>query len=511
MGCSLSTETKRVVLDPKKLKRTPSGNHFIFEIPVSELEMPGEKSHHRHEAPASTAENIGTTEDTESHLAHVQSWTSDDFLDAISADSQLQLENGEVETPTAAKPVAPALPPETQKFLDAALDAQRTILHYLSPEGEAEFNPNGKSGPVTLMVKPQTDDAFQVVMGYRSFGVDEVDLQQLLDALMDPEARSKFDSQTADGKMLKKGLIDEPERRMDLHYNAFKGMMNVGGRDAVFAILRQKINDNLWVISSKSVDVPEYPENGVLPGYVRTDVKFAGYAMSINPETKELTVTMYNQVDVKGNIPTWIVNKAQIPLRGSEGKFMFVTEIPRGVLARYELEPDTSDIANDPRGTAALKKLGTGPCFNYGFLPQTWSDPVDWHDKITGLKGDGDPLDLIEISGKHLKPGEVAQVQVLGAVCLIDEGAADWKLIGTACCKKLTEEEVAQEMKKVKAWMDGYKALFAKEPTQWYLDGMIFDRTVALDLIDQQNKVWLEKKGATASKATSKNFKVVTK
>ncbi|KAF4736589.1 hypothetical protein FOZ63_007498 [Perkinsus olseni] len=335
MGCSLSTETKRVVLDPKKLKRTPSGNHFIFEIPVSELEMPGEKSHQRHEAelndvcfsrlqwrfcrniffsrkaPASTAENVGTTEDTESRLAHVQSWTSDDFLDAISADSQLQLENGEVETPTAAKPVAPALPPETQKFLDAALDAQRTILHYLSPEGKAEFNPNGKSGPVTLMVKPQTDDAFQVVMGYRSFGVDEVDLQQLLDALMDPEARSKFDSQTADGKMLKKGLIDEPERRLDLHYNAFKGMMNVGGRDAVFAILRQKINDNLWVISSKSVDVPEYPENGVLPGYVRTDVKFAGYAMSINPETKELTVTMYNQVDVKGNIPTWIVNKAQ--------------------------------------------------------------------------------------------------------------------------------------------------------------------------------------------------------
>mmetsp|Transcript_17914 Transcript_17914/g.15275 ORF Transcript_17914/g.15275 Transcript_17914/m.15275 type:complete len:93 (-) Transcript_17914:80-358(-) len=75
--------------------------------------------------------------------------------------------------------------------------------------------------------------------------------------------------------------------------------------------MRQKINDNLWIISSKSVELPEYPENGVLPGYVRCDVKFAGYAMEINPSTNELTVTMYNQVDVKGNIPTWIVNKAQ--------------------------------------------------------------------------------------------------------------------------------------------------------------------------------------------------------
>mmetsp|Transcript_1384 Transcript_1384/g.1178 ORF Transcript_1384/g.1178 Transcript_1384/m.1178 type:complete len:191 (+) Transcript_1384:72-644(+) len=190
---------------------------------------------------------------------------------------------------------------------------------------------------------------------------------------------------------------------------------------------------------------------------------------------------------------------------------MFVTEIPRGVHARYELEPETSDIANDPRGTKAIEKLGSGPCFNYGFLPQTWSDPVDWHDNITGLRGDGDPLDLIEISGKHLSPGEVAQVQILGAVCLIDEGAADWKLIGTACCKPLTDKETANEMVKVKAWMDSYKALFAKEPTKWYLDGMIFDRTIALDLVDQQHKVWLKKKGASASRASSKNYKVVTK
>ncbi|KAF4686821.1 hypothetical protein FOZ63_006616, partial [Perkinsus olseni] len=198
-----------------------------------------------------------------------------------------------------------------QKLLDAAMESQRKILYYLSREGMAEFNPNGKSGPVTLMVVPQMDDVPQVVMGYRSFGSGEVELKDLLDLLMDPVARKKFDNQTADGKLLKKGVIDEPDRRFDLHYGAFKGMMNVGGRDCVYAILREKIRDDLWIVSSKSVDLPEYPENGVLPGYVRCDVKFAGYAMSIDPETKELTVTMYNQVDVKGNIPTWIVNKAQ--------------------------------------------------------------------------------------------------------------------------------------------------------------------------------------------------------
>ncbi|EER18913.1 Phosphatidylcholine transfer protein, putative [Perkinsus marinus ATCC 50983] len=262
MGCSLSTETKRVALDPKKLKRTPSGNHYIFEVPVEDLQMPGEKEHHN-----------------------------------------------KVSTPT--PQYDEAMDDSAEKLLDAALEAQEKVLYYLSAEGKAEFDPNGKSGEVTMMVRSQTSETLQIVMGYRSFGVDEIDMQRLLDVLMDPEARKDFDKQTADGKMLKKALIDEPDRRLDLHYDAFKGMMNVGGRDAVFAVLRQKINNNLWIVSSKSVDLPEYPENGVLSGYVRCDVKFAGYAMSIDPDTEELTVTMYNQVDVKGNIPTWIVNKAQ--------------------------------------------------------------------------------------------------------------------------------------------------------------------------------------------------------
>ncbi|EER09013.1 hypothetical protein Pmar_PMAR028434, partial [Perkinsus marinus ATCC 50983] len=143
-----------------------------------------------------------------------------------------------------------------QKLLNAAMESQKKILYYLSPEGMGEFKPNGKVGPVVLMVVPQTSDAPQVVMGYRSFGCGEVELQDLLDLLMDPAARKKFDNQTAEGRLLRKAIIDEPDRRLDLHYGAFKGMMNVGGRDCVYAILRQKIRDDLWIVSSKSVELP---------------------------------------------------------------------------------------------------------------------------------------------------------------------------------------------------------------------------------------------------------------
>ncbi|EER06037.1 hypothetical protein Pmar_PMAR028225 [Perkinsus marinus ATCC 50983] len=266
MGCTSSKSSNMIVLDPRQLKRSPSGHHLQFELPTSPSavhggpiieELSSEEASHdfnkrQKRLPLTEPPTTDTShvEDDESRLMRVKSWRSEDFADCVSATSESQLKNGEVVTPKVL-PAIPTLDPATQKLLNAAMESQKKILYYLSPEGMGEFKPNGKVGPVVLMVVPQTSDA-----------------------------------------------------------------------------------------------------------------------------------------------------------------------------------------------------------------PQ---------------------------------------------------GAADWKLIGTACCKALTDEEVAREMEKVKAWMDGYKALFAKEPTQWYLNGMIFDRTIALDLIDQQNKVWLKKKGLKASKATSKNYKVVTK
>ena len=51
--------------------------------------------------------------------------------------------------------------------------------------------------------------------------------------------------------------------------------------------------------------------------------------------------------------------------------------------------------------------------FNYGFIPRTWSD--------TELGGDGDPIDLVDVSWKELKPVlAVSDYLVLGVLGLID-------------------------------------------------------------------------------------------
>jgi inorganic pyrophosphatase len=45
------------------------------------------------------------------------------------------------------------------------------------------------------------------------------------------------------------------------------------------------------------------------------------------------------------------------------------------------------------------------------------------------LKGDDDPIDIVDLSQKDRKLLDIIKVKVLGAFCLIDEGELDWKVL----------------------------------------------------------------------------------
>ncbi len=69
-----------------------------------------------------------------------------------------------------------------------------------------------------------------------------------------------------------------------------------------------------------------------------------------------------------------------------------------------------------------LRKFGKPACFNYGFIPRTWSD--------NEKGGDGDPMDLVDLSWKELKPiMAVSDYLVLGTLGLIDQGEQDIKIL----------------------------------------------------------------------------------
>jgi inorganic pyrophosphatase len=94
------------------------------------------------------------------------------------------------------------------------------------------------------------------------------------------------------------------------------------------------------------------------------------------------------------------------------------------ISTREELNPITQDTKN-----GKLRFINySAVLFNYGALPQTWEDPAEVHPD-TGKPGDGDPVDVIDLSTARLERGEVTQVKVVGALALIDEGETDWKVL----------------------------------------------------------------------------------
>jgi 3'-phosphoadenosine 5'-phosphosulfate synthase len=114
----------------------------------------------------------------------------------------------------------------------------------------------------------------------------------------------------------------------------------------------------------------------------------------------------------------------------SQSLVNFIVEIPMYSTAKMEMMKDVLDnpIMQDTKDNAPRYYSYGVPFFNYGLLPQTWEDPTI-ADPTTGAKGDGDPIDAIEIGSGPLGMGAVVRAKVLGSMELIDEGETDHKII----------------------------------------------------------------------------------
>ena len=110
-----------------------------------------------------------------------------------------------------------------------------------------------------------------------------------------------------------------------------------------------------------------------------------------------------------------------IPLRtATPGVFTAVIEIPRGGRAKMEIDTDApfNPIIQDKTKAKAPRSYFLDSLSNYGALPQTYEDPAH-KDAWMGLLGDGDPLDVCDISSTPQPTGSVYSVKVLGALGMI--------------------------------------------------------------------------------------------
>ena len=170
-------------------------------------------------------------------------------------------------------------------------------------------------------------------------------------------------------------------------------------------------------------------------------------------------------VDNKKEVSFW----HDVPLKAANntGGFNFVCEIPRSTRAKMEVVTELANtpIKQDTTSDGALRFYSSAIPWNYGMLPRTYEDPkhTTWPG-MEGLPGDGDPLDVIEISkSRRAEIGDVYPVKVVGALALIDDGEVDWKILAIRADDEMASrvhdlgDVDAAELERIQVWFRDYK------------------------------------------------------
>ncbi|KAI8647799.1 inorganic pyrophosphatase [Parasitella parasitica] len=195
-----------------------------------------------------------------------------------------------------------------------------------------------------------------------------------------------------------------------------------------------------------------------------------------------------------------------IPLFANNEKTLYnmVVEIPRWTNAKNEINKETplNPIIQDlldgsPRFIPNIYPF-KGYIWNYGAFPQTWEDP-NFISPHTNMKGDNDPIDVIEIGSSVGTVGQIKQVKILGILGLLDQGETDWKVIVIDVNDPLFED--INDIEDVETYMPGYlkstNTLFkvyklpqGKKENQIAFDGEAKNKAFATDIVLETHHHW---------------------
>jgi inorganic pyrophosphatase len=177
-----------------------------------------------------------------------------------------------------------------------------------------------------------------------------------------------------------------------------------------------------------------------------------------------------------------------------------INEIPRCSRKKYEIatnEPHNPIKQDIKKGK--LREFGKGDVyFNYGCIPQTWEDPDVQHPDAKA-RGDNDPLDVCEIGLRILGVGEIIPVKILGCLCLIDEGEADWKMIAISLADPWApllndvsdvEDKLPGTITAIREWFRTYKVHDGKPENVFGLEERCMHADYALHIIDDTHASW---------------------
>lgn len=178
----------------------------------------------------------------------------------------------------------------------------------------------------------------------------------------------------------------------------------------------------------------------------------------------------------------------------------FVCEIPKFDTAKMECMTKVphNPIMQDQNADGTPRHYH-GPIFwNYGYVPQTWEDPSEVHPTL-GYKGDGDPLDVVEIGQEKLKVGSVHRVKPLGTLAMIDGGEVDYKVICIRFDDPLADKlnDIADlevhckgTISGIREWFRWYKQPAGKGLNEFGYDEKVQDHKTTWKIIQETHESW---------------------
>lgn len=115
-----------------------------------------------------------------------------------------------------------------------------------------------------------------------------------------------------------------------------------------------------------------------------------------------------------------------VPLKNADGTYNAVVEIGAGHTAKIETGKDGHFKHDHKKGAPRFINFLPYPA-DYGYLPQTWSDPK--RQDHAGHLGDGDPIDTVVLNAHPHPTGAIQKVRVIGGLEFVDNNERDTKII----------------------------------------------------------------------------------
>jgi len=182
------------------------------------------------------------------------------------------------------------------------------------------------------------------------------------------------------------------------------------------------------------------------------------------------------------------------------GALNFVCEIPKWTRKKFEIatKEALNPIKQDEK-KGELRSFKKGDIyFNYGCFPRTWEDPQFVHPEV-GVGGDNDPLDVCEIGLRQIETGKVRPVKVLGVLCMIDEGEADWKVVAIdrtdPWAEQLNDIDDLDRLlpgllDSIREWFRTYKIPDGKPANKFALGEKFMSRSYAMGVVHETHQAW---------------------